>query len=157
MPIHEFLVYEGNIYPASSTANLIKAAGQLTGQTLTNSQLRPARRIEDSPYRELRDPVLNSVITLAHETAAAGHGALVFAGSRGTCESDARLISRAMPRPDEIDPAILGNRMDLLNDLRNLNTGIDLVLEETVLLGVAFHRESPLYASLRSFFVHETC
>lgn len=58
------------------------------------------------------------------------------------CESDARLISRVMPQPHEIDPHLLDKRMDLLHDLRNLSTGIDAVLEETVLLGVAFHRMS---------------
>lgn len=120
----------------------MKTAGLLRGQALTNSQLSPARRIEPSTHRELQDPVLNAVITLAHETAAAGHGALVFASSRGMCESDARLISLVMPQPHEIDPAMIDKRMDLLNDLRNLNTGIDVVLEETVLLGVAFHRRS---------------
>lgn len=142
VPIHEFLVYEGSVYPASSTGNLMKTAGLLSRQTLTNSQLSPSRRIEQSIHRELHDPVLNAVITLAHETAAAGHGALIFASSRGMCESDAQLISRVMPQPHEIDPNLLDKRMDLLRELRNLNTGIDAVLEETVLLGVAFHRKS---------------
>jgi hypothetical protein len=145
VPIHEYLVYEGNVYPASSTGNLIKTAGQLTGTPLTNSQLSPVRRIESSAHKEFHDPVLNAVITLAHETASAGHGALVFAGSRGMCESDARWISRVMPQGHEIDPPLLEKRMSLLADLRNLSTGIDPVLEETVLSGVAFHRESVLY------------
>ena len=148
--IHEHLVYEGNIYPASSTANLIKAAGQLTGITLTNSQLSPVRRIEPSTHKEFHDPVLNAVITLAHETASAGYGALVFAGNRGMCESDARWISRVMPQPHEIDHSVLDRRTNLLADLRNLSTGIDPVLEETVMSGVAFHRKSLLCS--RSIF-----
>lgn len=72
-----------------------------------------------------------------------GYGALVFAGSRGICESDARLISRVMPQPHEVDSKTMDKRMDLLSELRSLSTGADPVLEETVLSGVAFHRKSP--------------
>jgi len=103
--------------------------------------MRPIRRIEPSTHKELRDPVLNAVVTLAHETAFAGFGALVFAGSRGMCESDARWISRAMPQPHELKADVVNRRMDLLGELRSLNTGVDPVLEETVLYGVAFHRK----------------
>lgn len=144
IPIHEHLVYEGSIYPAATIGALIKTAGQLNSQKQTSIPVTPIRRIEPSAHKELRDPVLNAVITLAHETAAAGFGALVFAGSRGMCESDARLISRAMPQADEIDPTLLNKRLDLLGDLRSLSTGLDPVLGETILLGVAFHRKSPV-------------
>ncbi|RBR01313.1 hypothetical protein FVER53590_29548 [Fusarium verticillioides] len=141
VPIEEHLVYDGNIYPASSTSGLIKTAAQLNSRsTQTQAQMRPIRRIEPSTQKELRDPVLNAVVTLAHETAVAGFGALVFAGSRGMCESDARWISRAMPQPHELKADVVDRRMDLLGELRSLNTGVDPVLEETVLYGVAFHR-----------------
>lgn len=73
-----------------------------------------------------------------------GYGSLVFAGSRGICESDARLISRVMPQPHELDSGTLDRRMDLLSELRSLSTGADPVLEETVLYGVAFHRGLPI-------------
>lgn len=132
----------------------MRTAGLLSRQALTSSQLSPTRRIRPSAHRELHDPVLNAVITLAHETATAGHGALVFASSRGMCESDAQLISRVMPQPHEIDPKLLDKRMDLLSELRNLNTGIDAVLEETVLLGVGFHRKQ--YPYLPCSFREET-
>ncbi|SPJ73476.1 related to DNA polymerase theta [Fusarium torulosum] len=142
VPIEEHLVYDGNIYPAGSTSSLIKTAAQLNSRsTQTQAQTKPVRRIELSIHKELRDPVLNAVVTLAHETAAAGFGALVFAGSRGMCESDARWISRAMPEPHELKVEIVDRRMDLLGELRSLNTGVDPVLEETVLYGVAFHRK----------------
>lgn len=142
VPIEEHLVYDGNIYPAGSTSSLIKTAAQLNSRTTqTQAQTKPVRRIEPSTHKELRDPVLNAVVTLAHETAAAGFGALVFAGSRGMCESDARWISRAMPEPHEPKVEIVDRRMDLLGELRSLNTGVDPVLEETVLYGVAFHRK----------------
>ncbi|KAF5706471.1 DNA polymerase theta subunit [Fusarium mundagurra] len=140
VPIEEHLVYDGNIYPASSTSSLIKTAAQLNSRSIqTQAQMRPIRRIEPSTHKELRDPVLNAVVTLAHETAVAGFGALVFAGSRGMCESDARWISRAMPQPHELKADVVDRRMDLLGELRSLNTGVDPVLEETVLYGVAFH------------------
>ncbi|KAF5259595.1 hypothetical protein FOXYS1_9784 [Fusarium oxysporum] len=140
VPIEEHLVYDGNIYPAGSTSSLIKTATQLNSRsTQTQAQMRPIRRIEPSTHKELRDPVLNAVVTLAHETAFAGFGALVFAGSRGMCESDARWISRAMPQPHELKADVVDRRMDLLGELRSLNTGVDPVLEETVLYGVAFH------------------
>jgi DNA polymerase theta len=101
----------------------------------------PIRRIEASPHREFGDAVLNAVVSLAHETAARNFGVLVFAGSRGQCESDARWISRVMPQPNELEPSLLDRRLDLLADLKALTTGIDPVLEDTVLYGVAFHRK----------------
>lgn len=140
VPIHEHLVYEGKVYPAASTASLVKTATQLSTQRSTQI-VRPVKKIEASDHKEFKDPVLNAVVTLAHETASTGYGALVFAGSRSMCESDARLIARVMPQTDEISSALLDKRMDLLSDLRSLSTGIDPVLEETVMFGVAFHRE----------------
>ncbi|KAJ3522941.1 hypothetical protein NM208_g12651 [Fusarium decemcellulare] len=145
VPIEEHLVHDGNVYPAGSTSSLIKTAAQLNSRSAqTQSAARPIRRIEPSTHKELRDPVLNAVVTLACETATSGFGALVFAGSRGVCESDARWISRAMPPPTELNPELVDKRMDLLGELRSLNTGIDPVLEETVLYGVAFHHVSIL-------------
>lgn len=142
VPIEEHLVYDGNVYPAGSTTALIKTVAQLNRPTLTQGRAMPIRRVEASTHKELRDPVLNAVVTLAHETATTGYGVLVFAGSRGICESDARWISRVMPQPHELDSSLLEKRMDLLGELRSLSTGLDPVLEETVLYGVAFHRKS---------------
>ncbi|RKK38416.1 hypothetical protein BFJ67_g11910 [Fusarium oxysporum f. sp. cepae] len=142
VPIEEHLVYDGNIYPAGSTSSLIKTATQLNSRsTQTQAQMRPIRRIEPSTHKELRDPVLNAVVTLAHETAFAGFGALVFAGSRGMCESDARWISRAMPQPHELKADVVDRRMDLLGELRSLNTGVDpagLTTEERDLIAAAY-------------------
>ena len=140
VPIEEHLVYDGNVYPAGSTSSLIKTAAWLNKSNSTPGPATPTRRIEPSTHKELRDPVLNAVVTLAHETAVAGYGALIFAGSRGICESDARWISRVMPQPNELDASLVDKRIDLLGELRSLGTGLDPVLEETVLNGVAFHR-----------------
>jgi DNA polymerase theta len=46
-----------------------------------------------------------------------------------------------MPQPHELKADVVDRRMDLLGELRSLNTGVDPVLEETVLYGVAFHRK----------------
>ncbi|KAK7226028.1 hypothetical protein V2G26_014031 [Clonostachys chloroleuca] len=140
VPIHEHLVCEGNIYPAASTQSLLKTASSLKSQRSMEDKLSAMRRIEPSEHKELTESVLNSVVSLAYETASAGHGVLVFAGSRGSCESDARWISRVMPQPYEISPELLEKRTELLEDLRSLSTGLDPVLGETVLQGVAFHR-----------------
>lgn len=140
MPIEEHLVYEGNIYPAATTSELLKTAHELKTHQLENTMA--IRRIESSDHKELKDPVLNAVVSLASETARSGYGVLVFASSRPGCESDARWIARVMPASHELDPALVDKRIDLLAELRSLGTGIDPVLEETVPAGVAFHRKS---------------
>lgn len=142
VPIEEHLVYENNIYPTGSSRNLIKTATQLNNKNASQGGVTPSRRVELSSHKEFADPVLNAVVTLAHETALTGFGVLVFAGSRGMCESDARWISRVMPGPHEIQQALVDRRADLLSELRSLATGMDPVLEETVMYGVAFHRKS---------------
>ncbi|KAK2046944.1 DEAD/DEAH box helicase [Colletotrichum somersetense] len=140
VPIEEHLVYEGNIYPAATTSELLKTANHL--KTGTQPELltsRAIRRVEPSGHKEFQDPVLNAVVSLASETARAGYGALVFASSRFGCESDARWIARVMPTQNELDLALVEKRVDLLAELRSLGTGLDPVLEETVPMGVAFH------------------
>lgn len=140
VPIHEHLVYDGKVYPIASTRSLVRSAEQLNGATATQSGPTPTRRIDPSAHKEFKDPVLNSVLSLAYETASQGYGVLVFAGSRNGCESDARWLSRIMPAPEALNPVLLDKRTDLLSELRSLSTGVDPVLEETVLSGVAFHR-----------------
>ncbi|KAL7950834.1 P-loop containing nucleoside triphosphate hydrolase protein [Trichoderma barbatum] len=137
IPIEEHLVCEGKVYHIGS--NGATAQKQLKVDEISKGQVDPTGHIDTSNHKEFRDPVLNAVVSLAHETAMMGYGSLVFAGSRGICESDARLISRVMPQPHELDSKIMDKRMDLLSELRSLSTGADPVLEETVLSGVAFH------------------
>ncbi|KAI1208800.1 P-loop containing nucleoside triphosphate hydrolase protein [Annulohypoxylon truncatum] len=140
VPIEEYLVHESQIYPASSTSGLLKTATQLasTHPSASQPQNHPVRIVHPSPHKEFKDPVLNAVVALATETARSGYGALVFCNSHG-CESDARLISRAMNDTSCLDPAIMEKRLDLLADLRSLSTGLDPCLAETVISGVAFH------------------
>lgn len=142
VPIEEHLVYDGKVFAASSSHTLARTRGQLSSQDITGGRATPTRQIQNSAHKEFSDPVLNAVVSLAYETASTGFGSLVFAGSRAICESDARWISRVMPEPDRLSPALLEKRMDLLGDLRSLSTGVDPVLEETVLYGVAFHRKA---------------
>ena len=142
MPIKEHLVFEGKIYPVASNSFLFKTASQLNPDCPSSqSSLQPSHIIQESAHREFRDPVLNSVVALASETAVAGYGVLVFAGSRAACESDARWISRVLSRMQDTDPATDSRRIDLILELRALSSGIDPVLEETIPFGVAFHRK----------------
>ncbi|KID68618.1 helicase and polymerase containing protein tebichi, partial [Metarhizium hybridum] len=142
VPIEEHLVYDGKVFRAGPNDGLGHTPSQLSSQDESAGKTAPVRRIENSMHKEFTDSVLNAVVSLAHETACMGYGVLVFAGSRGVCESDARWISRVMPPLHELAAEVLKKRLDLLGDLRSLSTGADPVLEETVLYGVAFHRKS---------------
>ncbi|KAF5134212.1 DNA polymerase theta [Metarhizium anisopliae] len=139
VPIEEHLVYDGKVFRAGPNDGLGHTPSQLSSQDVSAGKTAPVRRIENSMHKEFTDSVLNAVVSLAHETACMGYGVLVFAGSRGVCESDARWISRVMPQLHELAADVLKKRLDLLGDLRSLSTGADPVLEETVLYGVAFH------------------
>jgi replicative superfamily II helicase len=103
----------------------------------------PLRKIQLLQCQELRNPVLNSVVALANETARAGYGALIFCSSRAGCESDALLISQVLPELRELADEVLERRKDLLNELRSTPAGIDHILEKTILRRVAFHRMLP--------------
>ncbi|KAG5989317.1 hypothetical protein E4U54_004359 [Claviceps lovelessii] len=131
VPIEEHLVYDGKVFLAGPNDGLGHTPSQLSSQGATDGKANPVRRIEKSIHKEFMDPLLNSVLSLAYESASMGYGVLVFAGSRGMCESDARWVSRVMPQPHELDPHIFDKRMNLLGDLRSLSTGVDPVLEET--------------------------
>lgn len=146
VPIEEHLVCEGKIHPFGAKHGSLQIPTQLSSRDISQGRSSASRQIQGSVHREFGDPVLNAVVSLAYETASMGFGALVFAGSRGMCESDARWISRVMPQSHEVDRAIMDRRMDLLGELRSLSSGVDPTLEEIVLFGVAFHRESSLSA-----------
>ncbi|KAF7952833.1 hypothetical protein EAE96_006059 [Botrytis aclada] len=142
VPVEEHLVFENAVYPASSSNRFYKTASQLNSQNSGNSTQAlpdPHRRIQTSQHKELSNPLINSVVALANETARSGYGVLVFCSSRLGCERDALLISQVLPSMDAIDPLLINRRRDLLNDLRNTSSGLDQVLEKTVLMGVAFH------------------
>ncbi|KAG4437459.1 hypothetical protein IFR05_007064 [Cadophora sp. M221] len=145
VPVEEHLVFDNAVYPASSSGRFYKTATQLNAQTQNQTQLstqakpEACRIIQQSESKELNNPLINSVIALANETAMSGYGALVFCSSRTGCERDAELISMALPQPHEVEPLIIDRRNELLNDLRSTTTGLDQVLEKTVPVGVAFH------------------
>lgn len=141
VPIEEHLVCNGSIFGADDPSTLPESTDDVSSKTVSATGPLPVRRIQQSVHKELSDSVLNSVVTLAHETAASGYGVLVFAGSRSMCESVARCISRVMPQVHELNGKVMEKRMELLDELRSLPTGLDHVLEETVLFGVAFHRK----------------
>ncbi|KAL6895581.1 hypothetical protein HDV57DRAFT_512156 [Trichoderma longibrachiatum] len=139
IPIEEHLVCEGKVYHIGT--NGATAQKQINVDEISKGQVEPTRQIGASDHKEFRDPVLNAVVSLAYETAMMGYGSLIFAGSRSICESDARLISRVMPQPHELDSATMDKRMDLLSELRSLSTGADpagLTSEERDLIAEAY-------------------
>jgi hypothetical protein len=78
---------------------------------------------------------------LTYETAVAGYGVLVFCGSRQSCQTNALLISEAMPDASQVDPQIMEKRLDLIAELQSLPCGLDPVFQATIMSGVAFHRK----------------
>ncbi|KAK3941565.1 DNA polymerase theta, partial [Diplogelasinospora grovesii] len=146
IPVEEYLVCDGKIYPAGTTATLLKTVTELDSRSQPSSQsqaprARPTRLISSSDHKEFKDPVLNAVVTLANETARAGYGVLVFSGSRAGCESDALLISRVLPGLRGADASVQEKRLDLLGDLRSLSTGLDPKLEQTIPAGAGLTTE----------------
>ncbi|KAI0410319.1 P-loop containing nucleoside triphosphate hydrolase protein [Xylaria grammica] len=141
IPVQEYLVHEGKIYPASTTRSILKTPSQLQPDSSLTLRLdsRPVRAIQASQHNEFQDPVLNAVVALANETVRSGYGVLVFCSSRQGCESDARFISRVLPQANELDPSVIEKRLDLLGDLRSLSMDLDPNLAETIPAGVAFH------------------
>ncbi|KAA8570497.1 hypothetical protein EYC84_002766 [Monilinia fructicola] len=149
VPVEEHLVFENAVYPASSSNRFYRTASQLNlqnGGSSIDPLPDPHRRIQASQHKELRNPLLNSVVALANETARSGYGVLVFCSSRLGCERDAIVISQVLPSRDAVNPILMNRRHDLLNDLRNTSSGLDHVLEKTVPMGVAFHRVYLLYS-----------
>ena len=142
VPIEEYLVHDGSIYPISTTSTFFKTAGQL-GSSQPLSKISPTRIISPSKDQCLKNAVYNAVVSLALETATAGYGALIFCGGRQGCQSMAALISEAMPGSSVVDHNLLDKRKDVISELRSLSVGLDEVLGKTIMRGVAFHRLFP--------------
>jgi len=140
VPIDEYLVYENIIYPAATSRQLLLTASKLTASSLLQDSIPPHRTIEHSAYKELSNSATNAMVALAVETAAAGFGALVFCGSRGTCQVHSATISEAMPVLTEGSDE-LNRRLDLLAELRSLSCGLDPILQKTIIKGAGFHRQ----------------
>ncbi|RAL08182.1 DEAD/DEAH box helicase [Aspergillus homomorphus CBS 101889] len=140
VPIDEYLVYENAIYPAATSRQLFQTISRLKA-TPTQSLLDtmpPHRIISPSVFPQLANAMTNATIALAIDTASAGYGALVFCGSRQACQIQAAIISEAMTTPgDNTDE--LSNRLDLVAEFRSLPSGLDPVLEKTLIRGVGFH------------------
>ena len=139
VPIKEYLVHDGTVYPVSTASAFFRTASQISS-TQPWSEITPVRQVEMSTFQELRSPLINAVVALAVETATAGKGALVFCGGRQICQNTATLISRAMLHLN-VGEDMSARRKDLINELRSLPTGLDATLGDILLSGVAFHRE----------------
>lgn len=153
IPIEEHIVYDGHIYSAEDTQPVLLPSSQ----EIKNPQvpLKALRRIQNSIHTEFSEPVTNSVIALAAETALSGYGALVFVSSRASAENVALLISRTLASSlselkeqsrkgelknmGDIDKA-WESRLDLLSELQSLATASsDNTLHQTILSGVGYH------------------
>ncbi|KAF7588638.1 hypothetical protein BBP40_005449 [Aspergillus hancockii] len=141
IPIDDYLVFENAVYPAATSRQLFQTITRLTSMStmsLTDT-IPPHRIVQPSAFRELANPMTNAMVALSVDTATAGYGALIFCGSRQACQVHAAIISEAMPVPTVVDPEELSRRLDLLADLRSLPSGLDPVLESTLVRGVGFH------------------
>lgn len=132
-------MFDNAIYPVSVSTTLLEQVSD--EKPIETSSLTPCRRICESTFKELTDCLSNAVVALATETATAGYGALIFCRSRQRCQVTALLVSRAMPANDTITEDVLDRRKEIIGELRNSPTGVDDDLAQTVMRGVAFHRE----------------
>ncbi|EER43307.1 DNA polymerase I [Histoplasma capsulatum H143] len=137
--IQEHLVYNNAIYPATSSKEFFRTAMQLNKPDSSPNYSLACRIIDRSMHKELGNPTANAMVSLALETALSGYGALVFCGGRQACQSNAVLVSHAMPDETALDNDLLERRMDLIAGLQSLPCGLDPVLQMTVIKGVAFH------------------
>ncbi|KAI6364340.1 hypothetical protein MCOR25_005680 [Pyricularia grisea] len=73
VPIEEHLVYDGKVYSAATTSNLLRTACQINGTApVSQKPSHPMREVASSSHKELSSPVLNAVVALANETAMLG-------------------------------------------------------------------------------------
>ncbi|OGM45508.1 DNA-directed DNA polymerase theta [Aspergillus bombycis] len=141
IPIEDYLVYENAIYPAETSRQLFQTITQSPSMsTVSLTDTMPPHRIIQPPTSQaFANPTTNAMVALSIDTAAEGYSALVFCGSRQSCQLHASIISEAMPVPAAVDPDELSRRLDLLAELRSLPSGLDPVLENTLVRGVAFY------------------
>lgn len=158
MQIEEHLVFDNAVYSASTSSSFYKTATQLNSSAQGDTQVKPEplRTIKPSQFKELSNPLVNSVISLAYETAQAGYGALIFCSSRLECERDALLIGQVISFDDAVDANIIEKRKEMLIDLRSTSAGLDQLIEKTVPTGVAFHRKSS-YATTHMDLTFNRC
>ncbi|KAI5303095.1 hypothetical protein KEM56_000037 [Ascosphaera pollenicola] len=103
------------------------------------ARVKPVRVIDKSTYRKLQPATLNAMVALAIETAEAGYGALVFCGSRQSCQNNAMMLADAMPNIPELDRELIEKRRDLIASLSSVPSGLDPVFAKTVMRGVGYH------------------
>lgn len=144
VPIEEHLVYDNAIYPTANAKDFFRTASQLSGRSSggnVSSTQKPAvasMRVEPSVHADLENPMLNSVVALAVDTASKGYGALVFCSSRLGVERIASVIADAMPS-DQTSSDTHEQRTEVLASLHTLPNGYEATFDKTILAGVGFH------------------
>eukprot|EP01012_Entosiphon_sulcatum_P052582 TRINITY_DN7226_c0_g1_i3.p1 TRINITY_DN7226_c0_g1~~TRINITY_DN7226_c0_g1_i3.p1 ORF type:complete len:1840 (+),score=235.77 TRINITY_DN7226_c0_g1_i3:85-5604(+) len=92
------------------------------------------RTIPNTP----NDP--DGLVALCNEVVQQRNSVLVFCATKRQCETVATFLSKNLIRPADSDDACTSTaRARILAQLRAVPSGIDPVLEETVLHGVAYH------------------
>ena len=130
IPVAEYLVHENKIYSTNEIGPY---------RTSSHKSLKALRVVEPSREKELSKSKHNVVVALAMETVDAGYGVLVFCSSRLGCQITATLIARASPIP-KFSTSV--QRQEVLDTLRSLmNVELDNDLEQTIPMGVGFHRK----------------
>jgi hypothetical protein len=84
VPIKEHLIFKNAAYAVRPPRQLFKPGPELNLQTLVEEpgNVTPSKKIQLLQCQELSNPILNSVVALANETARAGYDALIFCSSR---------------------------------------------------------------------------
>ncbi|RPB20263.1 P-loop containing nucleoside triphosphate hydrolase protein [Terfezia boudieri ATCC MYA-4762] len=115
IPLQEYLVYENEVY---------------------NEHNQLIAHIPPSEVKDLKDPVMNAIISLAYGCVVEGYSALVFCPTRDMTERITKLLGQFMPPADE---DVVEQRREVIRDLAASITGLDRILGKSILLGVAFH------------------
>ncbi|EPS63523.1 hypothetical protein M569_11260, partial [Genlisea aurea] len=110
------------------------------GNAIYNKEMEIVRTLPKAANIGGKDP--DHVIELCNEVVQDGHSVLIFCSSRKGCETTARHVAKYLKRFC-VDPlSELGDTFDIsfaLDSLRRSPGGLDVVLEETLPLGVAYH------------------
>ncbi|KAF8469085.1 DEAD/DEAH box helicase [Kalaharituber pfeilii] len=115
IPLQEYLVYENEVH---------------------NEYDEIVAQIPPSELKELKEPVINAIISLAYGCVIEGHSALVFCSTRDMTEKITKLLCQFMPGVDE---DIAERRREVIRDLAASSTGLDRILGTSIPMGVAYH------------------
>ncbi|XP_073012513.1 helicase and polymerase-containing protein TEBICHI isoform X1 [Typha latifolia] len=110
------------------------------GDTIFDKKMNVIRKITKAADLGGKDP--DHIVELCNEVVIKGHSVLIFCSSRKGCESTARHISRFLQK-FSVRTSGLGSEFSDVSSaveaLRRCPAGLDLILEQTLPSGVAYH------------------